>query len=446
MMELFAEKLLSKALAMGCEAAEVCIDERESFRVKILQQEVDEYSVNWKTGIGLRVLADGKNGYAYSEIAGDAEELIRHAMDNAAAVSTEDVQPMQTAQQYAQIQKQECPLCALSEAEKIELAKQMERETKLTDSRVFQVPYCIVTTHRFTRTIRNTAGLDARDETQEGVAAVQAAVRDGGEVHDGFAYREGKQALDVRGCAQEAVQKAVSRIGARSYPSGKTAVLLENEAASDLLQAFVSAFCADQAQRRLSPFTGKTGSMIASEVVTIVDDPFYERHPHRFDGEGTPAKKTVVVDRGRFRTFLHNLKTAKKEQTETTANASRPTAGSPIGVGPTNLYILPGQADTFELMEKIGSGILIDSVTGLHAGLNPVTGDFSLLAGGYVIEDGKRGRAVEQVTVAGNLRNLLMQIRMVGNDLKFAMNPVGSPSLWIEELTVAGDNEEEKDL
>lgn len=440
-MEQFAKQLLDKALKSGCEAAEVCVDEREAFRVKILQQEVDEYSVNWKTGIGLRVIVNGKNGYAYSETTDDLEGLIRHAMDNASVVSTEDIQPMQTAQQYVQIQKAECPLCALSERDKIDLAKQMELAAKRADTRVFQIPYCIVTTQRSSRMIRNTAGLVAQDETQEGLIAVQAAVRDGEEVHDGFAWREGSLSMDADGCAKEAVQKAVSRIGAKSYPSGKTAVLLQNEAASDLFTAFVSAFCADQAQRSLSPFVGKIGSMIASEIVTIVDDPFHARHPYRFDGEGTPSQKTVVVDHGSFRTFLHNLKTANKEQTETTANASRPTAGSPIGVGPTNLYILPGEEDIDELMRKIGNGIRIDSVTGLHAGLNPATGDFSLLAGGYVIEDGKRGRAVEQVTVAGNLKNLLMQIRGIGNDLKFAMNPVGSPSLWIEELTVAGDEE-----
>ena len=438
MMEAFADELLNISIEEGCEAAEICIDQSESFRVKILNQEMDEYRVSWKSGIGLRVLFRGKNGYAYSETPDHARELVLRAIDNASTISTDDEQPMQTAQQYVQVQMPVCPLCAMTEQEKIELAMRMERDVLAQDDRVFQVPYCIVSTGKYSRHLKNTLGLVASESSEDGAIVIQAAVREQEEVHDGFAYREGKDALDVENCVREAVAKAVDAFGAASYPSGKTAVVLENEAAADLFGAFVRVFSADEAQHQMSPFAGKLGEKIAADVITIVDDPFYEKNPRAFDGEGTPSKETTVIEKGVFNSFLHNLKTAKKDGVESTSNASRPSPGAAVTVGPSNFYILPGKKTKYELLEEMKEGILITDVTGLHAGLNAVTGDFSLLASGFVVENGKRGRAVEQVTVAGNLKTLLLTIKQLANDLTFAMGPVGSPSLLIEELTIAG--------
>ena len=437
----FADRLRALALEKGAAAAETCVDESEVFRVKILDGAIDSYTVSNRVALGLRVEVDGKNGYAGTQTAQDAEELVARAIDNARTVEQTDENPMQTAQEYESVEFPACPLCELSIQEKIELAKSMEQKAKAADARVFQTPHCVVSTGRMARRLKNTCGLDASVREESGAIALQAAVREDEEIHDGFAVRTGAAALDVDGCVNEAVQKAVACFGAASVRSGKMPVLFDREAASDILGAFSGMFCADMAQKGLSPLAGKEGQIIAADGVTILDDPFYEKNPRAFDGEGTPSEKTTVVENGASRTFLHNLKTAKKAGVRTTANAGRSAAASPVDVSPYNFYIAPGKADREAMLSEMQNGVLIREVSGLHAGLNAVTGDFSLLAAGFLVENGKQTRAVEQVTVAGNFLTLLQNVRCVGNDLLLDENVVGSPSLLVRELTVSGSEE-----
>lgn len=437
----FVKQLLSLAVERGCTAAEVCVDCGAHFRVKVLDGQIDAYEVSRQASVGLRVLHNGKNGYAGTQALEDAAALVARAMDNAAAVELCDEHPMQGAQTYPVVQAPACPLCELSIPEKIDLAMRMERMAKEADARVFQTPYCVVTTVQTSRTLENTLGLHAHMQRSEGAIMLEAAVRDGNETHDGMAFREGAQALDVEACVQEAVKKAVDCFGARSVQAMQTPVVLDREAAADLLDAFSGMFCADTAQRGLSPLAGRCGQVIAAPCVDIVDDPLAAHNPRAFDGEGTPSQTTQVVQNGVFHSFLHNLKTATKDGCASTSNASRPGAGSPVKVAPSNFFLAVGQKTQQELLQEMGDGILICTLSGLHAGLNAVTGDFSLLASGFVVSGGRRGRPVEQVTVAGNFLKLLPDVRAVGSDLFFSPSQTGSPSLWIGSLTVSGSGE-----
>ena len=157
-----------------------------------------------------------------------------------------------------------------------------------------------------------------------------------------------------------------------------------------------------------------------------------------FDDEGVPAARTTVVEKGVLKTLLHNRKTAKKAGCATTGNAGKPSVASPVGVSPTNFYQEPGSASLEELFETLGSGLYITDISGLHAGCNSVSGEFSLLARGFVVENGKQGRPVEQITVTGNFLEYLKGVRAVGSDLRFGFGGIGSPSLLIESLQVAG--------
>ncbi|MDZ5035223.1 metallopeptidase TldD-related protein, partial [Clostridium perfringens] len=133
-----------------------------------------------------------------------------------------------------------------------------------------------------------------------------------------------------------------------------------------------------------------------------------------------------------------NLKTANKGNTKSTGNGFKNSYGSPVGVSPTNLYLKNGEKSFDELLKEVGEGLIITDFAGLHSGANSITGDFSLAAKGFYIKDGKKDYPVEQITVAGNFFNLLKDIEEVGNDLKFPMSSIGSPSVKISELSVAG--------
>ena len=177
---------------------------------------------------------------------------------------------------------------------------------------------------------------------------------------------------------------------------------------------------------------------VAADVVTIVDDPLMKGGlaTSAFDGEGSASRTKKVVDSGKLTTLLHDRKTARKQGVSSTGNAAR--VGGRIMVAPTNLYIAAGEKSLDELMADVGNGVVITELAGLHAGANPSSGDFSLLSKGYTIENGKRGRAVEQITVAGNFYQLLKSIRAVGSDLTFEGSSIGSPSVDAGTLKISG--------
>jgi PmbA protein len=205
--------------------------------------------------------------------------------------------------------------------------------------------------------------------------------------------------------------------------------------------AFSPMFSADEAQKGCSLLAGTEGQSIASGRVTIMDDPFDPIAPRAFDGEGTPCVQKPVVEKGVLKTLLHNLKTAAKAGVETTGNASRASAASPVGVAPTVLRIEPGDKAPDTLVAEMKDGLIIVELEGLHAGVDTISGDFSLKAAGFLVQDGTIVRPVTGITVAGNFIDLMEDVSAVGNDLKYALPSGGyfaSPSLLVAKLSVAG--------
>ena len=241
-----------------------------------------------------------------------------------------------------------------------------------------------------------------------------------------------------------AVEEALELTGltAQQPASATCAIAFENRAAASLLGVFSSIFSAEAAQKGLSLLKGREGEAIASEAVTIVDDP---HRPHSaasqpFDGEGVPTRKKNVVEKGVLQTLLHNLTTAAKQGVATTGNAARGYA-SAVGVAPSNFYIAPSQESVEAMLARMGEGFLITEVSGLHAGANQISGDFSLLAKGFAVRGGQKAEPVEQITVAGNFFAVLKDVVAVADDLAFGLpggSLVGSPTIWVKALSVAG--------
>ena len=185
----------------------------------------------------------------------------------------------------------------------------------------------------------------------------------------------------------------------------------------------------------------KLGERIANPCISIIDDPFEEDNPRAFDAEGTPSVKTVVVEDGILKSFLHNLKTARKASVASTSNAGRAGVASPVGVSPSNFFIAKGEKSYDALVSELDSGIVVTELGGLHSGLDPVSGDFSLIAKGLLVEQGSVIRSVDQITCAGNFLSLMNSVIAAGSDLRFGFpggGRVGSPSLLVEKLMISG--------
>ncbi len=430
-------------------ACEACFGSSESFEVQIKEGEIYQYNVSGGGGLGFRVLLGGRMGYASTQILDEdaVDMLVDGALENAAVVESADRQFLFAgSDSYPELKLYEPGLDAIDAAKKIEMAKQLERLTLEQDERITQVEDCALFSESAENAIVNTLGLDVSTRGNLLGGYVSAVARDGEKVNTGFKlfFTMNPDEIDLEKVAKAAAKEALSGLDAKQAPSGSYRALLRNDVAGSLLSTFSGVFSADNAQRGLSRLAGREGDAVAAPCVTLTDD------PHRpgsassapFDGEGVATVPKAVIEGGRLTTLLHNLKTAHKQGVTTTANASRPGYASPVGVAPTNFYFEPSDADFDAMLQKLGDGLLITELQGMHAGANPITGDFSLAAKGFTVKDGGIADPVNQITVAGNFYELLMDIEAVGGDLEFhapGASCFGSPSLLIGKLSVAGE-------
>ena len=222
------------------------------------------------------------------------------------------------------------------------------------------------------------------------------------------------------------------------YADGNTEVSIMNT--RGLNEDFSASFTAEQAAKGLSMLEGREGTKIASDAVSIRDDGLLEGGfaSAKFDGEGVPCQNKAVVENGILRTLLYDLKYGAKAGKSSTGNGFRAGYKSPVMCSCTNFYIVPSDNSFEGLAKSVGNGIYITDVQGLHSGANPVSGDFSLSAEGFLIENGETTSPVEQITVASNFFRLLESISAVGNDLRFNMGGVGSPAVAVEKVSVSG--------
>lgn len=439
--EQFKDECFRIALEKSCENAEVYAVSSDGFSVNILQGEISKYSIERSNGLNLRVLFNGKSGYAYTEVFDDAESLVDHAIDNAKAIENTDVNPMQGECEYPQIEEKPNPVVEMSEDEKIALAMNLEKDTLAFDDRVNRTRFCSVDTGVARTHIYNTLGLHADSEDKYSYAVIMPILRQGDEENSSYAFKFGPDITEYNDIIKESVDNALMQFNAKTVDSGEYRVLLRNDAAGDLLMAFSSMFFAGNVQKGLSLLAGKLGEQVANPAITIIDDPFEKDNPRRFDAEGVPSIVTTVVEKGVLKSFLYNLKTALKDGVASTSNAGRAGVAAPVETAPSNFYIMKGEKSYKQLVSELDHGIIITELSGLHAGLNPVSGDFSLIAKGLLVDNGTILRSVDQITCAGNFLSMMKNIIDVGSDLRFgppALGRVGSPSLLIDKLMISG--------
>lgn len=444
-LNVFIGKLFEAAKAAGFEACEATCMKGDEFSVAVKNGEIIDYSVSSTMGLGFRALVKGKMGYASTQVLDEeALDLLIHGVsENAALIENKDEQFIFAGSaSYPELNAYNLAIDNVTAAEKIDMARRLEKACLSIDPRVTQSEMVQVMSMASEKRIVNSSGLDVsfRDNGIGFYAGVVA--QDGGEVTTGsvMKFTRKPEELDVDAAAREAVEDAVSGLHAEKAESGEYRVVLHRAVAGSILSTFASVFSADMAQKGMSLLKGREGEVIGSSALTILDDPLNPVSPAAtpFDGEGVATSRLVIVENGRLSTLLHNLKTAKKQGVETTGNASKPSYASPVGVAPHSMQVKPSDMTPEALREMAGNGIYITDVQGLHSGANQISGDFSLGARGFMIENGKLTRPVSQITVAGNFFELLKNVDAVANNLEFGFSSTASPDLLIGKLAVAG--------
>jgi PmbA protein len=446
----FKERVFSLAEKEGFSEFEIYYSKSDDLSINVYETELEKYSVSSDMGVSFRGIYNGKMGYSYTENLDEAavEMLVNSAKDSAVSIENEDEEFIYDGKDtYSKVKGFNEALAEVSADEKIKLALELERVAREKSERVVNLSFCSAGSTEEECGIMNSKGVDVSFKSNHLFAAVVPVVSDGSRMYNGISFRVGRDLSEVNaaGIAEEAVDEALSCIGASSIESGVFKIALRNDAAATMLATFAGAFSAENAQKGLSLLKGKSGQKIAADIVSIVDNPLMEQglKSSPFDAEGVATYKKDIVERGTLTTLLYNLKTAAKDGVKTTGNAAKTTYSSPVTVAPTNFYIETGHKSFKEIVAYVGEGLLITDLAGTHSGANPVTGEFSLAAKGFVIENGEVGRPVEQITIAGNFFKLLENIEEIGNDLKFDMPSgsgyFGSPTIAVRDISVAGN-------
>lgn len=441
----FKNLLFEKAKIAGFNECEIYFSDGESISISVYEGEVEKYNLAKSFGLSFRGKINGKMGYSYTEILDEAaiDMLINSAKNSANLIENDDETFIYGGDKiYSEVKTYSEELENIDPATMIDLALDLEKEAKNYSDKVVNINGCKISYSSSNYGIYNSKGLDLTNKDNILTSYVVPVVQDESGKNDGVGYVVASSLEEVKPkeMAAQGVEEALSKLGGKSIPSGSYNTIIYNEAMVQLLETFAGTFSADAAQKGLSLLKGKEGEMIASPIVTIVDDPLMDGGlaSAPFDDEGVATFTKELVHEGKLNTLLHNLKTAHKQGIKSTGNGFKASYASSVNVSESNLYLRTGEKSFEDLMKEINEGVIITDLAGLHSGANTVSGDFSLAAKGFYVENGKKTFPVEQITLAGNYFDLLKNIVAIGNDLKFPMSNVGSPSVIVTGLSIAG--------
>ena len=441
----FKNLLFKKAKIAGFDECEIYFSDGESISISVYEGEVEKYNLAKSFGLSFRGKINNKMGYSYTEILDEVaiDMLINSAKNSATLIENDDETFIYVGDKtYSEVKTYSKELENIDPGKMIDLALDLEKEAKNYCDKVVNINGCKISYSSSNYGIYNTKGLELNNKDNILTSYVVPVVEDESGKNDGVGYVVASSLDEVkpREMAAQGVEEALSKLGGKSIPSGSYKTIIYNEAMVQLLETFASTFSGDAAQKGLSLLKGKEGDMIASPIVTIVDDPLMEGGlaSAPFDDEGVATFTKELVYEGKLNTLLHNLKTAHKQGVKSTGNGFKASYASSVNVSESNLYLRKGEKSFEDLMKEINEGVIITDLAGLHSGANTVSGDFSLAAKGFYVENGKKTFPVEQITLAGNYFDLLKNIVSIGNDLKFPMSNVGSPSVIATGLSIAG--------
>ncbi|CAN5225217.1 TldD/PmbA family protein [soil metagenome] len=441
-----AEEVVEQAVESLARAfvgsGEVFFRESASSSIEVRDGALENILAHGERGIGVRVIDAGRLGFAYtSDLSAEGVvECWASAMRMATVTEPDADLRIATGDADSADLGIHVPLEQRPVDQRAEIAFAVERAARAVDSRVSGFRETSYYEGEATTVIATTAGTrGSYSESWSGVSTSAIAT-------DGAERQSGSHGEAARGFAhvlpeavgRRAAEVAVGKLGARTIETQKVPVVFEPYEAVQLLGAISPLFSAENVLKGKSLFAGRIGTPVASPSVTIVDDPrrMGGLRSAPFDGEGTATKRRTLVERGELRGYLHSLKTAAKLGDEPSGSARRSSYSGPGRIGRSNFYIDAGTSDAAALVRGLGRALRITSLLNLHT-IDPISGEFSLGATGAYLEDGERQYAVEGITIAGNLLDLLSSIAGVGDDLTFS-GGIGSPTLVVSELSVGG--------
>ncbi len=417
--------------------------------IRIYQGEIEHFVSAQSEGVGIRVIRDGRTGFAYAgtldesavaDVLADARDNVQFGEpDEFAALAEPDGVPLTEQSLW------DDSLATYPTDSKIALAKQLEELSAASDPRV-RVDDSNYSDAYGEAAVASTTGIRMSGRENGCYVSVSTLADDGvgddAETQTGFGFSVGRNPgeFDLERAAREASDRATRLLGATKPTSRRTTVVLDPMVTAQFLGVIGSTLNGEAVVKGRSLFADRLGDGVAASAITLVDDP---TNPLAYsatdvDGEGLAARRNVLIRDGVLEMFVHNSYSARRAGTASTGNATRGGYAGTPGVGPLALSLVPGDRSQADLIADVDDGLLVQQVQGLHSGVNPISGDFSTGAAGLLISNGEVGAPVREFTIASTLQKMLLDIVEVGGDIDWLPMRSSGMSLVISDVTLSG--------
>ena len=437
------DKFFALAKEAGIEECELSISTSTSFDVSLFHSEIDNYSSNSSSAFMARGIYKGKMGAVTSDVYNkdSAELFVKKIVENASVIENDDpVFIFKGSEKYRKINTFNKELGKISANDKLNYLYELERKIKENDKRIVEIQTVGYAESSSTLTILNSHGLKLTRKNNNFVYYGGAVAKEGEQVKTGFdiAFGNDFSKFNVDELAKSIVKETVSKLGGYQCESATYKAVLNQDVAKTFMAAYVGSADAEDIQKNSSLFVGKLGQKVASKKVTIEDKPLAKTlFAKSFDDEGVATINMPIIKNGVLQNYLYNLTTAAKDKVESNGHGAVG-GGSKVSTTTWYLEMKAGKKSLDDLFQEVGNGVYITEVQGMHAGLNPLSGNFSLQATGFMIENGKVTHGLDLVTVSGNLVDLFNSITEIGSDSKEFASGMKCPSVLVKKIAVSG--------
>lgn len=440
------QAIINRGLELGLTELEIYCSDTLQKTIKIQNGSLDTLNIKKINSFSVRGKYNGKMGYYYIENPqlDDIDGIINKIILNASTItSSEEEILFDGLAKYKEIEPRKANFDEFTNIEKIEMLKKIEQGIKEADSRILTISPCQFVESSTEIRIVNSKGLNLEKEVSYMYVYVAAMASNGTDNTMGYSIKAefDLRKLNIEEIVSETVEKAISALGAGKIKSGSYPIVFHRSVTSEIIEAFSSVFSSERALRKMTKLIGKEGEKIFGDNITIIDNPFDTNATimSAFDDEGVPCEETEIVKNGVFNTFLYNLKTAKHFNKKSTGNGFRAGSGSNITVSNTNLCLVPGVKSVEDLISSVDNGIYVTEISGLHAGLDPISGDFNVQSSGFIIEDGKITSPVTLFVISGNFFDMLNNVEEIANNIEKNYIDTAAPAIKIKSLMVSGE-------
>jgi PmbA protein len=441
------EKIAARVIdqAGDGEQIEVACSWGQSCSVKVYEGEVESLTTADNAAIGIRVLVDGREGFASAGSLDDdvVADMLADARDNATFAEADEYVGIATPDgvEAVEIDLWRPEVSATDIQTKVKVALELERRVRDADERITGVRMAGYSDNDSAVALASTAGIASSTRASSASVSVQALAADGERTQTGFAYDGARQpgALDLDRVVDRTVSHTVDLLGSVKPATAKVDLVLDPHLAATVLGLVAGTMTGDRVLKGRSPFVDRVGSEVAAPILSFVDD---ATNPDSlgadsYDGEGLACRRVPLVADGVLQGFLHDSYTGRRSGNGSTGSAVRGTRGLP-SPGLHALQVEPGEGSLEQFIAGSELGLLIFNLAGLHSGVNPVSGDFSVGVTGRMIRNGELAEPVNECTVGSTLQRLLLDLSAVGADLVHLPNGVSTPSLVIGDVALSG--------